>query len=229
MDDHKCTVCSSKITGIYCSNCGQKKGGKPTNLIRLFLDFVEQVISIQKSDLATMLQVIKRPRFIVENYHNGNTGYYSSPGKVMLFTILILIVHMTFISNLILGVDFSAGGLNLEYTFLFMFILIFFVVSQIVFSRRGVLMSKHIIATTYIVSTFITFYMVFYWIVLLTIGEDSIFTFTCFIMSIVMWLSIVFTNKRNFLNYFFNAVFVLGLFLILVIAVSNDFTLNSAN
>jgi len=229
MSSHKCTVCSSDVSGIYCSSCGQKRGGKPTNLLRLFLDFVEQVISIQKSDFATMINIVKRPRFIVDNYYNGNTGYYSSPGKVMLFAILILIVHMTFISNLILGVDFSAGGLNLEYTFLFMFILIFIVVSQIVFFRRGFKLSKHIIATTYIVSTFITFFMMFYWIVLLTAGEDSIITFTGFIMSIVIWLSIVFTNKRKFLNYFFNAVFVLGLFLILVIVVSNDFTLNSAN
>ncbi len=229
MDEHKCTVCSSKIKGTYCSNCGQKRGEKPTNILRLFLDFVEQVISIQKSDFATMLQVIKRPQFIVENYYNGNTGYYSSPGKVMLFTILILIIHMTFISNLILGVDFSAGGLNLEYTFLFMFIFIFLVVGQLVFFRRGFLLAKHIIATTYIVSTFITFFMLFYWIVLLTIGEDSVFTFTGFILSIVIWQSIVFTKKQNFLNYFLNALFVLGLFLILVIVISNDFSLNSAN
>ena len=229
MDGHKCTVCSSKIKGIYCSNCGQKSGGKPTTIIRLFLDFVEQVISIQKSDFATMLQVIKRPRFMVENYYNGNTGYYSSPGKVMLFAILLLIVHMTFISNFILGVDFSAGGLNLEYTFLFMFILLFLVVSQIVFFRRGFLLSKHIIATTYIVSTFITFFLLFYWIVLLTVGEDSIITFMSFILSIVIWLSLVFTNKRNVLNYFLNALFVLGLFLILVIIISNDFSLNPAN
>ena len=75
----------------------KKKGGKPTNIFQLLLDFVEQVISIQKSDFATMLRVVKRPRFIIENYYNGNMGFYSSPGKVMLFAILILIIHMTFL------------------------------------------------------------------------------------------------------------------------------------
>ena len=229
MDVHKCTVCSSKVNGTYCSNCGQKYGDKPTNVLRLVLDFVEQVISIQKSDFATMLQVIKRPKFIIENYYNGNTGYYSSPGKVMLFAILILIVHMTFVSNLILGVDFSAEELNLEYTFLFLFILVFSVVSQLVFFRRGFLLSKHIIATTYIVSTFITFFILIYWIVLALFGEDSMFTFLSFILSIIIWLSIVFTHKRIFIHYFLNAFFVFGLFLLLVIVISNDFSIGTAN
>lgn len=229
IEDNKCSICSEKVIGTYCSNCGQKKGGKPTNIFQLLLDFVEQVISIQKSDFATMLQVVKRPRFIIDNYHNGNIGYYSSPGKVMLFAILILIIHMTFVSNLILGVDFSAEGLNLEYTFLFLFILFFSIVSQIVFIRRGMKISKHIIASTYITSTFITFFTLFYWGVLATVGEDVIYTFLSFILSIVTWLSIVFTVKRTFIHFFLNTLFLLILFIGLILVVSNGFTINTIN
>lgn len=228
-ENNKCSICSSEIEGAYCSNFGQKKVEKPTNIFQLLLDFVEQVVSIQKSDFATMLQVVKRPRFIIENYYHGNKGYYSSPGKVMLFAILILIVHMTFVSNLILGVDFSAESLNLEYTFLFLFILFFSIVSQIVFFRRGMKISKHIIASTYITSTFITFYTVLYWGVILTIGEDPVYTFLSFILSIVIWLSIVFTEKRSFLHFLLNTIFLLVLFIGLVLVLSNGFTFRTAN
>lgn len=205
------------------------KSGKPTNIFQLLIDFVEQVISIQKSDFATMLQVVKRPRFIIENYYNGNMGFYSSPGKVMLFAILILIIHMTFVSNLILGVDFSAESLNLEYTFLFLFILLFSLVSQIVFFRRGIKISRHIIASTYITSTFITFYTILYWRVLLTIGEDPVYTFLSFILSIVIWLTIVFTEKRTFIHFLINTIFLLVLFIGLILVLSNGFTIGTAN
>lgn len=229
MDDRKCTICSSNVNGKYCSNCGQKYGNKPTNALRLILDFLEQGISIQKSDFATMLNVIKRPRFIIDNYYTGNTGYYSSPGKVMLFAILILIVHMTFVSNLILGIDFSAEQLNLEYTFLFLFILLFTLVSQIVFVRKGLAISKHMIASTYVVSTFMTFFTLFYWIVLLIFGDDSIFTFLSFIMSIIIWLSIIFTKNRTFLYFLLNVFLVIGLFLIILLVLSNGFTISTPN
>lgn len=228
-ENNKCSICSSEVERTYCSNCGQKKGGKPTNILQLLLDFVEQVISIQKSDFATMLQIVKRPRFIIENYYNGNIGYYSSPGKVMLFAILILIVHMTFVSDLILGVDFSAENLNLEYTFLFLFILGFTIVSQIVFFRRGLKISKHIIAATYIISTFITFFTLLYWLVLLIIGDDSVFMFISFILSIVIWLSIVFTEKKTFLHFLLNTIFLLILFIGLILVLSNGFTIGTAN
>ena len=229
MDHRKCTICSSNVKGKYCSNCGQKFGDKPRNLLQLILDFLEQGISIQKSDFATMLNVIKRPRFIIDNYYMGNTGYYSSPGKVMLFAILVLIVHMTFVSKLILGVDFSAEQLNLEYTFLFLFILLFSVVSQIVFIRKGLALSKHIVASTYVVSTFMTFFTLLYWIVLLTIGTDSMFTFLAFILSIIIWLSIVFTRKRTFTYFIMNVFLVIGLFLIVVFLLSSGFTINTPN
>jgi hypothetical protein len=67
---------------------------------------------------ATLLKLLKNPKPIVNNYHAGFRNYHSSPGKLLLISIAITALQVTFVNPNVLGMVINVQNINTQYFFL---------------------------------------------------------------------------------------------------------------
>lgn len=173
--------------------------------------------SFERSGLATIFHYFTRPKFIVENYCKGNKGVFFSPGRLLIFSIIIFALHVAFVRKEILGVSFSFGDLKSEYGYWLFILTLVTLTSQLTFIRNGLYLSKNIVSVTYACTTFF---------IVLTILSDILFYFIgdfidgqlilIYLIFVFTWNSIALTKKRKVWMFALNTLFQILTFSIIM-------------
>ncbi len=222
-----CSVCKIAIAENYCSRCGQRASGQKTTTTQLLSDLLANVFSLEKSAFATIFKILANPRHIVNNYHSGYKNYYSSPGKILLYSIAIIALHLVLVNSEILGITIEIENIKAQYIFWFMHLPIVLTVSYLTFYKLKENFSKHLISIIYISGSSLIVFTVINDILIVFADDligNSIFIF--FIAFTFISNSRVFTKVGNVRNMFWNTLIQLGIWVsivFLLIAGSSQF------
>ena len=208
-----CSICKIPIEGNYCSCCGQTFSGKPTSTVSLLIDFLSNFFSVEKSGFATIIKVLKNPKPIVENYYAGYKNYYASPGKIILYGIAVVALHLNFVNDKVMGLSINAENLNAQYFFwlsLFPFLLL---TSYMAFIRIERHLSKHLISLVYVASSLFIALTILNDLIIVTLGDIfGLWTFIIFVSLVFFWNSRVFTNTKKYFYILLNTVIQIAIF-----------------
>lgn len=224
--DKICTICEIPIEVNFCSRCGQKISEKPTSIISLITDFVSNFFSLEKSGFATMFKILVKPKPIVNNYYLGFKNYYASPGKLLLYGIAIVALHITFVNDKLMGLSLNAENINAQYLFwLIMFPFLLFC-SFLTFIRAEKHLSKHLISLIYVASSLFVVLTILNDIIILIFGDKlGLWAFITFISLTFFWNSRVLTTKQNYAYIILNTLIQIAIFIgviFLLILVTNQ-------
>lgn len=207
-------MCAIPIKENYCTRCGQGFTNQPTSTLSLIVDFFSNFFSLEKSGFATIFKILKNPKPIVENYYAGYRKYHASPGKIMLYGIATVALHVNFIDEEIMGLSLELDNLNKQYSFWLFLLPFLLLVSYLSFIRIEKSFSKNLISLIYIAtSLFIIITIINDFIILVWDKEFHVWPLIIYIFLVFLWNSRVFTpkNKRWFILW--NTIIQLALFI----------------
>jgi len=228
-----CSNCSFQLKGTYCSNCGQKSTGKKTNWLDVFGALASGLLSMERGILATILEVIRKPKRTVEIYWSGGRFYYQSPGQMIFFVILILGIHILFVDSRILGFQVQLsnvpeayrGFFNPQILFIALVLPFTALTSWVYFYRKKRTLPEHFIGAVYIFST---------WAIVLTIFSDILSFFfdfrpelivLAFLSLIFIWTSRLYSNRTAPIILVGNTVLQILVFIIILLLIFGVFLL----
>lgn len=161
----RCTICNTILSGKYCHQCGQKSTGKRVSFRGMIGDVVSGIYSLERSVLGTFWHILVKPEKIIQNFWDGNRGYYHSPGKLLFYAAFIIGLHFAFIGNELLGVNltFSTSVIPPQLLLLVLLIPVYALTSKLTFIKRKRRFLEHVIAMIYLFST---------WIIVFIIADD---------------------------------------------------------
>lgn len=224
MADYFCTVCNKQVHTNYCGDCGQKVAIKKVTLASLVGDFFSNFFSLQNSLPATIWNIIKSPKTIINNYSHGYKNYYPSPGRMIIVAFAFAAIHLMLLSyidsgnNEVLGVTGSVQGSN-DYghvMILAVMCLLMSLSSQITFIKQKRGFTAHLISFLYLWASFFIVFIVLTDIILLITGVDlsDLFLGILF-LSILIWNAMVFTPPSSGLKVLGNILIQTILMLII--------------
>lgn len=214
-----CSVCEIPIKENYCGRCGQTFSGKKTSIVSLIIDFISNLFSMEKSGFATILKILKNPKPIVDNYYFGYKNYYASPGKILLYGIAVVALHLSFIDDKVMGVSLDSQNLNAQYLFWLVLFPILLFISYMTFIRIEKNLSKHLISLIYIASSiFFVLIILNDLIIIISDYNLGIWAFIIFVSLVLFWNSRVFTTKKNYIFIILNTIIQLAIFTFIVVA-----------
>lgn len=218
-----CSICEIYIEENYCTKCGQEYTGKIASILLMITDFFSNFFSVEKSGFATILKILKNPKHVVNNYHLGYRNYYASPGKMLLYGIAIVAIHLTFVdANKVLGISLEGEGLNAQYLFWILLIPTLLFVSYLTFFRIEKRLSKHLVSIVYIATSVFIVLIILNDLASLAFDIDT-HGYGLFIMSmwVFIWNSRVFTKSDKkymlVLNTLLQYLILLGFFITLML------------
>lgn len=97
---NECKNCSGKLTGNFCSTCGQKKLIKRLNFQDIISDFLSSVFNLDGPFLKTLLGLFYRPGSLVKSFISGQRTSFYAPIRYLLVCFFI-----TFIIGKLIGFD----------------------------------------------------------------------------------------------------------------------------
>lgn len=208
-----CSVCENPIAGNYCSNCGQQITNKTAGFFGLIMDFLSNFFSVNKSFIGTSKKLLSNPKFIVENFYQGNKRYFVSPGSFILYGITLIAIHSLFFGPVIFNITMNVEGLGLQYVF-WIFLLPFIILASLfTFLRQGVNLSKHIISISYLSCVFLFIFLILEDILLTIYGELELsLSLIFFLVFTFIWNSFVFSSKRKIGYHLLNTIIQLLIF-----------------
>jgi hypothetical protein len=93
MDD-KCINCDLELTGIYCSNCGQKGEIERITSKSLFSNYVGRIFGFDTKFLRTIKDLTISPGVVGHSFIDGNRVRYIDPvGYFFIITTLMLLTY----------------------------------------------------------------------------------------------------------------------------------------
>lgn len=217
MEGKICSICKIPIKENFCSRCGQKSSEKPTSVISLLTDFLSNFFSLEKSGFATILKILKDPKTIVNNYYFGFKNYYASPGKLLLYGIAVIALHLTFVNEKLMGLSLNAENISAQYLFwLFMFPILLFS-SFVTFIRAEKHLSKHIISIIYVASSLFIALTILNDTIILIFGDKiGLWAFIAFVSLSFFWNSRVFTTNKNYIYIILNTIIQIAVFISII-------------
>ena len=147
-----CTVCKKDFQSAYCPNCGQQKVDEKISPKSVFLDLLNNIYAVDKSFIANLVNLFKRPEFIVNNYLNGYRKYYFSPGKLFLLASLALVISFSFTNKHFFALNVVKPTAEVQLFLLLFFIVEFSAASKIVYRKWQKNFTEHLIINMYTVS-----------------------------------------------------------------------------
>jgi hypothetical protein len=208
-----CSICHLPIAEKYCSKCGQKAAEKRTTTASMIVDFITNIFYVERSGFATILKIIVSPKSIVDNYHKGYRNYYASPGKVLLYGIAIIALHLNLVDRKIMGLSMDIDNVSSQYLFWAMLFPFLLLISYFTFIPQEKSFSKHLISITYIAISLFILVTVLNDILILTAGDLlGIWAFTIFVSLTFLWNSRVFTVREKAVYIWLNAIIQTVLF-----------------
>jgi len=214
--DKTCSICNIPLHGEYCHQCGQKVTGKRLNVNRVVQDPASNVFSLDTSVLATILQLLKNPSKVIENYWAGNRKYYESPSKLMVYASLVIGLHLLYHKNLIFGLAFSDDP---QIFFILFFIFLFTTSSYLLYLKNKHRFLEVLVANLYLFCALIIASILVFEVFNLFIEDDESLGYSIVLLffSVVTFYSArVLAAKRKW--YYLTINTFLQLILIFIIA-----------
>ena len=226
MGSKTCSICNIPIEENYCSRCGQRKSDAPVTVISLIKDFLSNTFSLEKSVFATIVKILIHPYIIINNYYNGYKNYHASPGKILLYGIAIVALHISFVDKKVMGLTLESQSISAQYLFWLLLFPILLLISFFTFIKRVRGLSKHLISMTYVASSLFIVITILNDIIILIWGDKlGLWAFALFVSLVFLWNSRVFTkNHKNLyivLNTVIQTIIFLGIISLLILA-TND-------
>ena len=208
-----CSICKIPIKENFCGRCGQTLSVKPTSMMSLITDFVSNFFSLGRSGFATILKILKNPKLIVDNYYCEFKNYYASPGKVLLYGIAVVALHINFVDDKVMGLSLNAQNLNAQYLLWLQLFPILLFISYITFIRIEKSLSKHLISLIYVASSlFIALTILNDLLIIIWSDKLGIWAFIIFVSLVFFWNSRVFTIKKKNIFIILNTLIQLAIF-----------------
>lgn len=176
-----CLNCEARVSGNYCSNCGQKL--QPTKLpIRLFLeDVLETLLTIDNRLFRTLRDLFFKPGRVTEEYIEGKRAKYLPPLRVYISISVIYFLLAQFIeSDKILFVNFTqdeGSRINLAkliQTGLFLLVPVMAAILKVLHKKRNAFYIEYLIFSIHIHSIWFvcfTFQLLMKWFVNIVSGQ----------------------------------------------------------
>ncbi len=207
----KCSVCSTEILENYCPKCGQHFKNERISIRTIFSDLFGNIFSLEKSFFKNMKVALYQPKMLISNYWNGFRGYYYSPSRFLTIAALFFILQIS-VANDFFGIHVFSKFAQ-QFTLLFVFILLFSLLSFIIYFRFKKNFYEHLILNIYNVSLWSIIFVPISLILSLfnaDITLKTIFLFF-FMLLIVIWNSKAFEmNKiKRFLYITINYLIVM--------------------
>lgn len=87
---HICQNCGEYLSGLYCTNCGQKSTVSFDRSLKSILEhFFEEIFVWDSRFFRSVKYLFTRPGYLTQEYISGRVSRYISPLKMFLFTSLI--------------------------------------------------------------------------------------------------------------------------------------------
>ncbi len=97
-----CLNCKAEVSGKYCAECGQSTSVERISL-KYFFERILHVLELDKGFVFTILQMIKHPRIMIEDYLQGKRKNITSSVKLMFIVCVIMEIVFHFVKD-------SGGG-----------------------------------------------------------------------------------------------------------------------
>lgn len=161
MPSSRCKNCHQKISGNFCSNCGQSAHEHRINATYFLHDIPHSIFHVDKGFFFTLKGLFTRPGVVVEEYLDGKRAKYFPPlAYVMVITAfstyfvkLVDWIKLQLLQNYIPGFE-NGEHVNFfqHYFSLFIFLMIPFasLITNLFFIRKKYNFWEHLIANTYI-------------------------------------------------------------------------------
>lgn len=223
MQSQTCTVCSSRLIGKYCHDCGQKFDARKPSIKTLLFDLVANLFSFEKSVAATSLKLLTNPASILLNYLNGWKGYYPSPGKMLLVALTIAGLYLAYAGSSLLGLQFSLSSMQTQVTFFIFFLPTLAGSSRLAYFKSQRDFTDFLIAAIYLCSAYSIVIIVFQVVLM------SVFSFeldkwqgVLFLLLYFLGVSRTFSGNswRNILAMFVMQILVFSSLIALVIGLN---------
>lgn len=201
----------------YCQRCGQTFSGRNTSILALITDFISSFFAIEKSGFVTILKVLKDPKPIVYNYYTGFKNYYASPGKVLLYGIAVVALHIAFIDEKIMGLSINVINLKTQYYIWLQLFPVFLFVSYLTFFRIEKGLSKHLISLIYVATSLFIACSILNDLLIIIWGDHlGIWAFLLFVSLVFFWNSRVLTLKKKNIFIILNTLIQMAIFTAIV-------------
>src|SRR6476661_107604 len=109
--EKNCLNCSTKLTGSYCSACGQK--AHVHRSVRGFLqDFVAGLFNFEGKIWRTLPMLAWRPGEMTRRYIAGERAHFISPVALYLFTVFAMFAVLNFTGAMDTNLDPARTGIE---------------------------------------------------------------------------------------------------------------------
>ncbi len=107
-----CLNCGAKITGSYCSNCGQKNTSYRESIWHIVSDLLEEAFSFDSRLYRSVYLLLLRPGVMTREYNEGKRVKYIRPLRIYLFSSIVYFFILSMIRPVFL--DFQHGISDVE-------------------------------------------------------------------------------------------------------------------
>ena len=205
----KCKNCGAKLTGPWCSKCGQKHHKDSITAKRIVGEAVESVVESERGLFHTFLQLVRRPGTVVYDYTSGKTQPYTPPFKYLLLAFFIC-VGAEYLIDVSINLDFDGVNSSISYRLMF-FAIPFSIVSLIMLRKKMPNLAGNFILSIYIIAQ-IEYYELICLILENYFGINQFYTLSAFVLMITTQLYIniydygLFISLRNAIFHIFSSV-----------------------
>ena len=89
-----CKSCEAPLSGLFCSNCGQKVIEERYTLKKIFGDLIANIFNLEKGFFFTFKKLFTVPEEVIDGYLNGQTKKYYNPIRFFLIWISLQVLIM---------------------------------------------------------------------------------------------------------------------------------------
>lgn len=147
----KCSICAHEIKLKYCPNCGQTYKNKRITGISILQDLFGNLFSLEKSFTKNIKVALVKPKELISNYWNGFRAYYYSPSKFLTIASVFVLLHFLLVKDF-LGITFTSNTISTHFAFLLVNILLFSLISFLVYRKYKKNYNEHLVLNIYTVS-----------------------------------------------------------------------------
>lgn len=185
-----CSICHIQIEENYCTRCGQKAAMRNTTTLSLLTDFLSNTLSLEKSGLATVIQVLSNPKFLIDSYYEGFRNYYTGPAKLLIYALAATALYLGFVDYRILGLSLDLEEGDSDYAFWGLLLPFLVLSSYLSFFRIERAFAKHLISVVYVSSAVYIVLLMLNAFLILILGDPlGAVAFVVYLVSFFIWNS----------------------------------------
>ena len=87
-----CKSCEAPLSGLFCSECGQKVITERYTLKKIFGDLISNIFNLEKGFFFTLKKLFTTPEEVIDAYLNGQTKKYYNPIRFFLIWVSLQVL-----------------------------------------------------------------------------------------------------------------------------------------